>query len=79
MWWELYQTGSKNKYLYKPHTHTQTYTQVPVFQFVSLFGQIRGEKLQNPLFKIIWLHRLYKIDRYLHETDRNRKKVEIDR
>ena len=29
-----------------------------VFQLVSLFGQISAEKLQNRLFKIIWLHRL---------------------
>ena len=35
-----------------------------VFQFVSLFGQIGTEKLQNPLSKIIWFHRLY-ILRYI--------------
>ena len=29
------------------------------FQFISLFGQIRAEKLQFPLFKMIWLRRLY--------------------
>ena len=28
------------------------------FQFVSLFDQIGVKKLQNPLFKIIWLHSL---------------------
>ena len=31
------------------------------FKFISLFSQISTEKIQIPLFEIIWLYRLYQI------------------
>ena len=56
-----------------------TIKQKPIFlfQFESLFCQIGAEKLQNPLFKIIWLHHLY-IFRKL-DKQRDRKKVNSDK
>ena len=45
-----------------------TFKRIGFFQFISLFGQIGAEKLQNSLFKIIQLHHLYifrKIDKQI--------------
>ena len=52
-------------------------TKTKIFQFVSLFRQIDAEKLQNPLFKIIWLHCLWifeEIDKQIIKLNRQKKK-----
>ena len=46
-----------------------------VFQFVSLFSQIDAEELQNPLFKIIRIHTLFrKLDKQIVKLHRDRKR-----
>ena len=56
--------------------------QIKFFQFISLFGQIGAEKLQNPLLKIIQLPHLYifrEIDKQIVLLNINRKEVNIDK
>ena len=38
---------------------TTILSETRLFQLISLFSQISTKKLQNPLFKIIWLLCLY--------------------
>ena len=42
------------------YIYIYTIKQTLFLQFISLFGQIGDEKLQNLSFKIIWLHRFYR-------------------